>query len=280
MIVGAGSVGSRRARLLAEMGHEVMIYDTDEARADKLACAIGVPIVPCLYMAGWSATFVCTPAATHLPVAAEVIKAGCKGVFIEKPLSTSLLAVRNVVEECERRGVVTMGACNMRWAYGSNIHTGYHTSIETSRPLSGWRVGAPEAYAGNGIVMEAAIHDLDLAVWLNGPIGAMSAPDPAVWRYGDDHVRLHLTHTGRAETTIVADWRESAPTVRELVTTATKGVRRCYRPDCGDDMYRQEMQHFLDHVASWTPTSNPIANAAETLRWALKARDLTRKVAA
>ena len=47
-----------------------------------------------------------------------------------------------------------------------------------------------------------------------------------------------------------------------------------------DGAYRQEMAHFLDCVANGTATTNPIANAAVTLGWALKARDMTRKVAA
>ena len=274
-VVGCGSIGTRRAKLLAEMGHEVHCWDTGDAApvAHRLA---GYPFVSVSAPESWpaigvEAAFVCTPAHTHLPVAAEVLKAGCGGVFIEKPLSTSMLAVQNVVEWCDRLAVVTMGACNMRWAYPSPDPSAQCLALWTCGPLSGWRPGS-DAYRDAGIVLESAVHDLDVACHWLGPVRDMDA------RGDEDKVTLNVEHE-RGRSVIVSDWSTDAKPTREMAWIGPRGTQVC-QPKIGDDMYRQEMQHFLDHVASWTPTSNPIANAAETLRWALHARDLTMKVAA
>lgn len=275
LVVGCGSIGSRRARLLAGMGHEVWAFDSEPWKADAIGGRVGTldaASVPATLAAReFAAVFVCTPAHTHLAVAREAITAGCRGLFIEKPLSTSLDGIPRLVAECEARGVVTMGACNMRLAYPQPIPVD-HVSFETSGPLSGWRSGAADDYRRSGILLESAMHDLDLAIHWQGPI-----TDLVAWG-DDDHVRLNLRH-GRKTSSVFNDWREVAPIVREA--TCRVGMRRiCYRPDTSEGMYRGEMAHFLDSVASGKPTANPIAQAAETLRWALRARDLTRRIAA
>lgn len=284
LVIGCGSIGARRARLLDEMGHEVGVYDSDVGRAARVRPpgrprgfpVVMVPLVHSYRIDRWDAAFVCTPAQTHLAVAREVIEAGCRALFIEKPLSTSMDGVAELVEECERRGVVTMGACNMRWAYGGHPTDRPHVerlSLETSGPLSGWRAGAAETYRANGIILESAIHDLDLAsAWL-GQVASLDA-------YGDgDWCRLDVTHRSGATSAILNDWREDAPRIREL-GYFLRGSRFCHMPTLTDEMYRKEMAQFLRAASGKELPANPLRQAAETLRWALHARDLTRKVAA
>lgn len=287
LVIGCGSIGSRRARLLAEMGHEVMLFDADTNRAMAAYRAIDHPAVTASIFGnvwtgwgdqgddepGYDAAFICTPAHTHWGAAWEAMDAGIKGLFIEKPLATTMAGIPELVAECEKRGVVTMGACNIRWAYGDPRPADYF-SAWTSGPLSGWRAGAAEAYRGNGIVLESAIHDIDLAAHWMGPITKVSAAG------GEDGVTIRLEH-GHPErcSYVVAEWGEDTEVARGLVS-ATGNTLKSRDPDTSDEMYRQEMAHFLDCVANGTATTNPIANAAVTLGWALKARDMTRKVAA
>ena len=182
-MVGCGSIGSRRARLLAEMGHEVGLVDADATRSHPLFVELAIRYVDdgrAFHFRGtlagamlepWDAVFVCTPAGTHLAVAREVIEAGCRGLFIEKPLSTSIDGVAELVADCEARGVVTMGACNMRWAYGPIPAPGDRETIyaDCMGPLSAWGPGH-ERYRANGIVLESLIHEIDLCAWVAGPI--------------------------------------------------------------------------------------------------------------
>ena len=279
LVIGCGSIGARRARLLAEMGHEVTIYDPDLSAAERLKGTA-------LAWSQWEwrplgdghryvATFVCTPAASHVALAREIVEDGCRGLFIEKPLGTSMDGISELVAECERRGVVTMGACNMRWAYGGHPTDRPHVErlfLETSGPLSGWRAGAAETYRANGIIMESAIHDLDLvSAWL-GPVASLDA-------YGDDDwCRLDVTHESGATSAILNDWREDAPRVREL-GYFLRGSLFCHLPTLTDEMYRKEMAQFLRAVAGEELPVNPLSQAAETLSWALKARDMCRTAA-
>ena len=73
LVTGCGSIGSRRARLLVEMGHTVMCHDADTDRAVELYHALGPNAKASLggnvwtgAEDGYDAVFVCTPAATHL----------------------------------------------------------------------------------------------------------------------------------------------------------------------------------------------------------------------
>lgn len=272
LVVGCGSIGSRRARLLAEMGHEVAVLDDNLEREAALASEVG-------RHAPWiapDASFVCTPAHTHVEVAQLCLLS--RGLFIEKPLSVSMDGVAELVAECEAGGVVTMGACNMRWAYPGSVdgRPGYGRlglGIEDCRPLTEWRHGAVSAYSESGIVLEAGTHWLDLASHLVGAIADIVVRDSA-----DGMVRLTLHHDGGTSTEMVLDWRADAHTTRVVVADTPTGLV-VLDEDTSDDMYRLEMAHFLDSVANGAMTCNPITNAAETLRWALKARDMTRRVA-
>lgn len=278
LVVGCGSIGSRRARLLAEMGHSLDVYDPDE---DAMREAIKrllllfhrLPRVRPRWTAdkaealSWQAdaVFVCTPANTHLAVAREITQAGCRGLFVEKPLSVSMDGIAELVEECAKRGIVTMGGCNMRWAYSDvdlrRPSTG-EVDFVVCKPLAAWRPGAEETYRPNGIVLEAAIHEMDVATSRLGPIIGLNAIGC------DDECIIGIEHAGGAKSNIFAEWGPTARTGRWVT------ARDRFEPIISDEMYRQEMAHFLDCVANGTATVNPIANAAETLNWALRARDL------
>lgn len=273
LIVGCGSIGSRRARLLAEMGHKVTVMDAEMYRAAALIYEVPGIIASSLgnvdVLANADATFVCTPAHTHLAISRESLNAGRKALFIEKPLSTSMDGVAELVAECERRGVVTMGACNMRWAY-RDVQRAYwvkEAALCVAKPLSSWRAGASDAYRPSGLMLECAIHELDLAYHFCGPIVGVNPVGD------DDAVIIGVEHARGGHSQVYASWAEDEPERRWV---ALNGEVARHEPDTSDDMYRQEMAHFLDCVASGTATCNPIANAAETLRWALHARDLTR----
>lgn len=298
LIVGCGSIGSRRARLLAEMGHEVACYDADYERARAVAYeihgqggasyirygAVGDPRRP------WQdVAFVCTPAATHVATARAVATEGLRGLFIEKPLSTSMAGIPELIAECEKRGVVTMGACNMRWAYPAWSDRRFrpkdvaHAAFYSFGALDGWRPGAREAYAGNGIALESAIHEMDLAAHMFGPITDASVEGHP------DKLKVRLTHASGTSSLVWADWSADAGEPWRATcfwlhgATAGDGVfgEQAFDHERNpDSCYRQEMAHFLDCVANGTATTNPIANAAITLGWALKARDMTRTVAA
>ena len=270
LVIGCGSIGSRRARILAEMGHEVEVCDPlRPVRAAKFGRLVDLDEVLMRRPGALpDAAFICTPAATHVEIAGQCVMANVP-TFVEKPLSLTMDGIDDLISEAEARGVVTMGACNMRWAYREAVGAvADDLALCIARPLSQWRPGAREAYAPGGLVLEAAIHEMDLAHQILGDIEdvySMGSHEAAV---------INLRHA-RGECRIYASWAEGEPCSRWLAA----GPDRFY-PDTSDEMYRLEMQHFLDCVAENRPTCNPLRSAAHVLEWAIKAQEQIRMVGA
>lgn len=264
LVIGCGSIGSRRARILQEMGHDVWAYDSEPARVNALYAAGDCTIPsygPNYWLAdgkGYDAAFVCTPPDTHIRIVRAALLAMIP-TFVEKPLSLSMDGIPELIEATKKAGLVTMGACNLRFAYDvPDLPTQMVATVW--KPLSEWRPGA-EAYRANGLVLECAIHELDLVYSLHGPIRAITA-------LGDeDHTCLVVTHESGDESHVYASWQEGKPTIRNI-----HGGGYVYEPDLSDEMYRREMAHFLDCVERGVETCNPLRNAAHVLEWALKAQ--------
>lgn len=285
LVTGCGSIGSRRARLLVEMGHTVMCHDADTDRAVELYHALGPNAKASLggnvwtgAEDGYDAVFVCTPAATHLGVMREALPYlnERSGLFVEKPLSLSMDGISWLLADLGDTRLVTMGACNMRWAYRAMPDPGRQTLVlVVSRPLSEWRAGAEDAYRANGIVLEMAIHEMDLAFAEHGEIVGLAV------RGDVGNVGIGLEHRDRTASYIHALWEEGGATTRHAsFDSGLRGPNQwatVYEPDTSDEMYRLEMQHFLDCVKEGRETCNPLRSAAHVLEWAIKAQSQIRE---
>lgn len=267
LIVGLGSIGRRRARILSEMGHEVRGFDMDRALAREVlgegrgAATLGIGLL----MPRVDAAFICTPAAHHVGPALDCVDCGVP-VFVEKPLSLwNDGGLTALVQASDR--LVTMGACNMRWAYAKAPHKDRaRLTLDLCKPLSSWRDGAAAAYRPNGLILEAAIHEMDVAVSRLGPIF-----DVTVW--GDEErASVRIDHQAGCQSMVHASWAEGDDDRRCLFYAGTP----MQLPDTSDEMYRLEMAHFLECVREGKPTCNPIRNAAHVLEWAIKAQEQIR----
>jgi predicted dehydrogenase len=282
LIVGAGSIGSRRARILAEMGHKVWTCDNRSEPTGREAPGEIHEVRDHFYdvetalavLDHVDAAFICTPAGSHLKPMDDVLRAGIRGLFVEKPLGLSIEALDVAAYFAERPGIVTMGACNMRFAYDQDGNVAWALSpllrhadpvwFVSSQPLPSWRPGAEAAYRRNGIVLEMAIHELDLVASAFGPI-----LDVKVIALDDDLAVFHCETYG-PDTYVLVNWSDRAAPARHIRTAGNDNV---LVPDTSDAMYAREMKHFLSCVESGEETCNPIAQAAETLRWALEVND-------
>lgn len=282
LVIGCGSIGSRRARLLAEMGHTLFCDDIQPARAGQVAAmcasitarpAMSATMVDEAAYSAADAAFICTPPDTHVPLAMQCLEAGVP-VFVEKPLSVSMDGVAELVEAA--RGTPSMGACNMRWACGlagPRESRWRSARFVTSKPLSDWRPGAAQAYRHTGIVLEMAWHDIDLAYLVGGPFQQVQTMGNA------DAVTVMLEHRSGIMSVVYAAWGEDAETMRYM-SVAGDGEPIRIEPDTSDAMYRREMQHFLECVEAGRPTCNPLDSAAHVLEWALRAQGTNMEGAA
>lgn len=255
LVIGCGSIGSRRARLLAEMGHTVTGVDPVAGRCVGFPGGVFLGLDGGLAHGPYDAAFVCTPADTHLEVARQCVEAGIR-TFIEKPLCTTWGALAGFGRLAAAYPDVPVGvACNLRYAYDLAADLFEEPVLLWSRkPLKDWRPGAVGAYLANGIVLESAIHEIDFAVSVKGPIMEASA------LVDRDRAVLSFIHE-RGSSVIDVDWSSDTDTCRGALLN--NGVVAA--PDLSDEMYRREMAAFLDG-----PPANPLADALHTTAWALR----------
>lgn len=185
-MIGCGSIGTRHARNLLELGHDVTVFDDVAERRAVTSRELGVEAFDTLGEA-WSssadAVVIATPTSSHMALAHEAAGRG-RNFFVEKPLSDTAEGVDALLQAVRARDLVTLVGCNMRFHPGIRALKELVDSGQLGRILSGrfeagqylpdWRPGTDyrASYSarralGGGIVLDA-IHELDYARWLLG----------------------------------------------------------------------------------------------------------------
>jgi predicted dehydrogenase len=255
--------------------------------------------------------FVTTPSNHHISPAQRAAAAGCD-LFIEKPLSNTEEGVKALIETIERRNLTTMIGSNMRFHPAietakqllddNRIGRVVSARIEGGSYLPDWH---PEddyremysAKAGVGGALLDYIHEINYAQWLFGEITTVSAmvgessaleietEDTAALisrTTMDTLVEFHLDyiqrpysrsyHTIGEEGTIRWEWGESS--VRRYDPQDERWITESAWPDWEtDQMYRDEIEHFLSCVESGTKTRSPVADGYRDLEAALAAKE-------
>lgn len=192
-VIGCGSIGTRHLRNLVELGqHDLVAFDPDEGRRRAVRDELPVEVVDDLE-SGWSlapaAAIVATPTSSHLELALAAAARGCH-FLVEKPLSDSLNGTGRLAKLVADNGLISLVGCNMRFHPGVRalhelVAEGVLGRILTARFEAGqylpdWRPGTDyrQSYSarselGGGIILDA-IHELDYAGWLLGPVAEVS----------------------------------------------------------------------------------------------------------
>jgi predicted dehydrogenase len=168
----------------------VALADSDLPRAHKLADDLGLAhsntypeIPPLLARRDVDIVIVATPSGAHMPPAVAAAEAG-KHVVVEKPLEITLERCDRIIEACDRHRVQLCTIFPSRFADANQAlkaavdagRFGRLTLGETTckwwRPQSyydqgGWR--GTKALDGGGSLMNQAIHNVDLLLWMMGP---------------------------------------------------------------------------------------------------------------
>jgi predicted dehydrogenase len=122
----------------------------------------------------------------HYPIARAALEAGLH-VFCEKPLGLNATETGELARLAEAKGVKTMVAFTNRWVpeamharrligegyCGETFHYNVCQLASYGRPGGGWMWRADPALAGGGVLFDLGCHNIDLALWLAGPIRAV-----------------------------------------------------------------------------------------------------------
>lgn len=187
-LVGIASGTPTSARSLADR-HGVRAY----ASIDDVAADPNVDVVA-----------ICTPSGAHLEPATTVMRAG-KHVIVEKPLEVTSERIHTLISEAEAAGVTVSTVLMSRFADANAFVKRAVDEGRLGRLVQGdayvkwfrdqayydrdaWR--GTVRLDGGGALMNQAIHQLDLLLWIMGPVRE-------VFAYADTlaHERLEVEDT-------------------------------------------------------------------------------------
>ena len=307
LVLGCGSIGARHARNLVSLNIETAISDPDEQRARALALEIGADVVFDRETSLADVVVVATPTIEHAADLEWSLERG-HHTFIEKPLAANRAGVAQALAAAGRSDRVAMVACNLRFSDGYRVlrehlpGAGRIVSISADFGwyLPAWRPSTDYSVSysarrdlGGGVILDAAIHELDYVIDLAGPVSSVSGLWSASQSLGieveDDaemqlrHVngcisRVHVDYLRRIYTrqcTLVGSdgtlvWDFAAGTVMLSREADAESTSITGLDSDRNAMYVREMQHFVDAVASGHGTLNDVPRAAATTAVALQ----------
>src|SRR6202521_2668303 len=171
-IVGVGVMGSNHARVLAEMpGVQLVgVADPDRKQAEFVGRTLGcaaVSDVNDLIDLGVDALTIAAPTHLHHEIALLCVSRGVH-LLVEKPIASSVEEGREIIAAARRAGVTLMVGHVER----------FNPAVEAiRRALQGedilsiaiTRVGPfPPRMSNVGVVIDLAVHDIDLIRWFTG----------------------------------------------------------------------------------------------------------------
>ncbi len=282
-----------------------------EAIAAELACSgfselgEGVEWAPDLVV-------VATPTHLHATQTLEIVRAGF-AVFVEKPLSHTVEHVSEIADLVEKKKLTSLVGCNMRFHPGpakvkqlldegrlgrilfARIHAGSY--LPEWRPNSDYRNNyAARVETGGGCILDY-IHEIDLARWYLGEVQSVfcsAAHLSSLEIETEDVAILVCRHAGGAMSEVHLDyvqrtyergcqivgergsifWDFNARTVR-WYNAANKEWSVYSQPAAREinQMYVDEMKHFLECVTERRATTLPIPEAVNVMRIVFAAKE-------
>jgi predicted dehydrogenase len=258
---------------------------------------------------------IATPTHLHLEQSSRVVR-GDFHLFVEKPLSHSGAGLSELSDLVESKKLVSMVGCNMRFHPGparvkqllsedrigrilfARLHTGSY--LPRWRPSTDYRKNyAAHEETGGGCILDW-IHEIDLTRWYLGKVrevvcmaGHLSSLEittedvaAIICRHGSGAIsEIHLDYvqqTYERGCQIVGEqgsifWDFTQKLVRWF--DAASGKWNTFSEPDGwelNQMYVDEMKHFIDCVASGSPTALPIPEATAVMQIALAAKTSAR----
>jgi UDP-N-acetylglucosamine 3-dehydrogenase len=312
-LIGTGTIAQRHVDALVDYpgGHAVAVFDVIPERARATAERYRVPNVcgsleELLARKDVDAVIVCTPPFAHAAPTIAALDAG-KHVLCEKPFALDPAEAERMVNTAERVGrflacasgrhrcpagprrahdLIKAGELGEVYSVRSTRfrfrgRPGHHILSESHWFLDSQR-------AGGGVMMDLAVYQVDLVLWLLGSPRVASVlstikriedepPPPGIRQDVEDHVTIMLATEDGACGIVESSWVTNAPdtlttlilgtkaglTLDPLTLTSSAGGRR-YRqervldgPDADYSGFGNITQQFVDAIAAgrepWTP---------------------------
>ncbi|PIE68798.1 MAG: oxidoreductase [Deltaproteobacteria bacterium] len=216
-IIGVGHLGAIHAKVASQMTSLdlVGVYDTDLARAQKVAEQVGVPAMTTLeeLLEQVDAVSIVVPTVHHFEVAKKALDYGCH-IFLEKPITATVDEARTIVRLAKEAGKKLQVGHIERFNPAVLALEQYDLQpmfIESHR-LSPFHPRGTDV----SVVLDLMIHDLDIILALvNRPLQAVDASGVAVVSESEDIASVRLTFDNGAVANITTS-RISVKAMRKM----------------------------------------------------------------
>ena len=193
-VVGVGHIGKNHARLYAELSGArfTAIYDTDQARARRLADEFGIVAAASLeeFTEEVDAVSIATPTNTHFEIAHELLTRG-KHLLIEKPIAENTAHATELAElAADRRLVLQVGHVERF----NPILSALEKRLTNPRFIEAHRLSPyPNRSTDIGVVLDLMIHDLEIILHLvRSPVQTIDAVGVPVLSRSEDIANARL----------------------------------------------------------------------------------------
>ncbi len=264
-VLGYGRMGKAQVRVMRETpGLDVVaVIDPKADAAPELGSIRRYAHLSEVDPASFDAAVVATPTALHYEVASECIRLG-KHLLVEKPIASTFAQARHLLESAEAKGV--------QLAVGHVER--FNPAVRKLREIikEGWlgtpihfsftRVGGyPDTLiTGNNVMLDLAVHDIDVLRGLVGPVKLTHSMCHAIWREGVvDTAEIFLAARQGPSASLHVNW--VTPTkIRSIRVTGTRGV-------CFVDYVLQTCELLGGHLLKAVePTSTSFASFQDLYR--------------
>jgi UDP-N-acetylglucosamine 3-dehydrogenase len=288
-VVGTGVIGQAHARILAELpsAQLVGVVDINLAKAEAVAERARTRAFASLQQlldVGVQAVSIAVPTELHTEVALACIGAGC-AVLVEKPIASDLAGAHAIIDAARAAGTMLMVGHVERF---NPAAVALKQAVAAERLISVHitRVGPfPPRMSKIGVVIDLAVHDIDLVRWLTGEeITELSPLTRSIKAEREDVALIQMRTTSGVLGQINTNWltpfrvrtiqatTENGYFVADLITRQVNEYRD-YRPDgsymarqlmvSGVEPLRLELEHFVESVRHGRP---PDVSGEEGLR--------------
>ncbi|MFO7792211.1 MAG: Gfo/Idh/MocA family oxidoreductase [Candidatus Saliniplasma sp.] len=171
-VIGVGSMGQNHARVLSDLDCLSAVMDSNKELAKSIGIRYDVPFfsdIDKFLRSDLDAVTIATPASTHYEIAEKVIDNGLD-LIVEKPIALSSSDARKMVKKASKKDVLL--AVGMIERHNPVIATA-KTLLDDGDvgeviTLSSKRVSSfPSRVSDMGVIMDLAIHDLDVMRYLS-----------------------------------------------------------------------------------------------------------------
>ena len=309
LVIGYGSIGKRHIKNLLSIPRIKVIVLTKQKSTDPILkkCLVCTSLEKCI-LEKPSAAIIANNTSNHIDISLKLAKEGID-LFIEKPLSNNIKNITQLSKIVKSKTLLTMMGCNLRFhpcikkikqlIDKKTIGEILSVQVESGSYLPDWHPNEnyQKSYAarndlGGGVIL-TCIHEIDYLYWFFGmPYSIISQGGKysnlkidvedlslSIIKFPKNLLaELHLDYFQRPDIrkckiigskgTIM--WNSKSNQVklynsRKNDWTIKLAIKNYNR----NDMYVDEMKHFLNCIKQRKQTMNPLHEGIETLRIAL-----------